>query len=178
MQRNHCLSQAVVWKLFVKFSQPCLLGYTAQLLLLQGLASCKDSTLKGSTSPLLPQMIWGSLHSFHLWSSAHTGLVKSGGRMCSRYPLMSTTLTCPSITVSVTPHHSSLAAGSLIHNFDFFLSHFYFLDSWHLKIKKQQETLITLLPFPNSPFPVRMKERPKNRRGRMIAIIALKYFFK
>lgn len=56
-------------------------------------------------SPLLLHStdVLGSSHSFHHWSSAHTGSVKSGGRTCSRYPLMSTTPNFSSVIFSVPP---------------------------------------------------------------------------
>ena len=53
-----CLHQTMVLRIFVRFSQCCLPGYTAQPLLLWSLTSPEDSNLKGSTRLLLCHIPW------------------------------------------------------------------------------------------------------------------------
>lgn len=106
-----CLNQAVVQRIFVRFSQPCLdtqHRYSSfGVLLSRGLYPERKHM-----SPLL--LHFTDFSGVLIIPSTpgpqpHTGSVKSGGRMTSRQPSMSTTCIVPFSSFSPSPeHHSSL----------------------------------------------------------------------
>lgn len=181
MQRKHCLFQAVVWRILVKFFQSCLLGYTGQLLFFQGLPSSKDSTLNGSTSllcswmplmfgfPIIPSIAgpqptqgqWSQVAYqspatiYYTYLSLHSRLCSTSRTLfqpCSRKP----------------PSYFWLCSES-------------FLFPWQWGIWKSKTNKRLLFPFQNSPLPVGMSEWPKcgARQGEgMVEIITIKFFLK